>query len=110
MGTRLVSCVGVDAARTSGHLCRETVASISTVRYVSVSSARSEFSSLLAAAESGEEFVITRRGTPVARLVGLPRRSLRPVAEVIEDIREARKGQTLGGLTIKDLINEGRKY
>jgi len=30
--------------------------------------------------------------------------------EAVADLREARKGVTLGGLKIKDLINEGRKY
>lgn len=31
-------------------------------------------------------------------------------AEAVADIRELRKGVPLGGLRIKDLINEGRKY
>jgi hypothetical protein len=31
-------------------------------------------------------------------------------AEAVADIRELRKGVTLGGLRIKELINEGRKY
>jgi Arc/MetJ-type ribon-helix-helix transcriptional regulator len=31
-------------------------------------------------------------------------------AEAVTDIRELRKGVTLGGLKIRDLINEGRKY
>ena len=31
-------------------------------------------------------------------------------AEAVADIRELRKGITLGGVKIKDLINEGRKY
>jgi len=30
--------------------------------------------------------------------------------EAVDDIRELRKGVTLGGLKIKDLINEGRRY
>ncbi|MFL6450950.1 MAG: hypothetical protein ACJ746_25215 [Bryobacteraceae bacterium] len=30
--------------------------------------------------------------------------------EAVERIRELRKGNTLGGLSVKDLINEGRKY
>jgi hypothetical protein len=30
--------------------------------------------------------------------------------EAVADIRELRKGVTLGGLRIKDLINEGRKH
>jgi Arc/MetJ-type ribon-helix-helix transcriptional regulator len=32
------------------------------------------------------------------------------VSEAISHIREARKGVILGGLTIKDLIQEGHKY
>jgi hypothetical protein len=31
-------------------------------------------------------------------------------AEAVDDIRELRKGVTLGGLRIRDLISEGRKY
>jgi len=34
----------------------------------------------------------------------------RSVDEAINRIRELRKGNTLGGLMIKDLIHEGRKY
>ena len=34
----------------------------------------------------------------------------RTPAEAVADIREMRKGVTLGGIKIKDLINEGRKY
>ena len=31
-------------------------------------------------------------------------------AQAVADIRDLRKGVTLGGLKIRDLINEGRKY
>jgi hypothetical protein len=31
-------------------------------------------------------------------------------AAAVADIRELRRGITLGGLRIKDLINDGRKY
>jgi Arc/MetJ-type ribon-helix-helix transcriptional regulator len=34
----------------------------------------------------------------------------RTAAEAVAHIRESRKGVTLGGLKIKDLINEGREY
>jgi post-segregation antitoxin (ccd killing protein) len=37
-------------------------------------------------------------------------KDLRTVGEAIDRIRELRKGNTLGELKIKDLINEGRKY
>ncbi len=38
-----------------------------------------------------------------------PARTMTP-AEAVADILELRKGVTLGGLRIRDLINEGRKY
>jgi hypothetical protein len=38
-----------------------------------------------------------------------PAQAMTP-AEAVADIRELRKGVTLGGLRIRDLINEGRKY
>ena len=31
-------------------------------------------------------------------------------AQAVDDLREARKGVTLGGLKIKDLVHEGHKY
>ena len=41
-------------------------------------------------------------------LPSAPTRTMTP-AEAVADIRELRKGVTLGGLRIKDLINEGRR-
>jgi hypothetical protein len=34
----------------------------------------------------------------------------RTVAEAIDSIRQLRKGNSLGGLNIKELIHEGHKY
>ena len=39
----------------------------------------------------------------------VPTQTMTP-AEAVADIRELRKGLTLGGLRIKDLISEGRKH
>ena len=75
--------------------------------------AKARFSELLERAERGEQLTITRHGKPVARLV--------PVVDeaAIARRREARESWTryrdehnitLGpDLTIKQLINEGRK-
>lgn len=71
--------------------------------------AKNKLGSLLDAVERGEEIVITRRGKPVARLV--PARSgfdKEKARRAVEGILEASRGVTLGGLKIKDLINEGR--
>ena len=71
--------------------------------------AKNRLGQLLDWVEAGEEVVITRRGKVVARM--LPpsmafdrERGRRAAAR----IREMRKGVTLGGLSIKDLVNEGR--
>jgi prevent-host-death family protein len=71
--------------------------------------AKNRLGQLLDLVERGEEVVITRHGKEVARLVppkgGINRAEARATAR---RIREMRKGVTLGGLSLKDLINEGR--
>ena len=57
---------------------------------------------------SAEE-VVTRALETLAEKEPPPARTMTP-AEAVANIRELRKGITLGGLKIKDLINEGRKY
>jgi prevent-host-death family protein len=60
--------------------------------------------------ERGEEVVITRRGKAVARLVPPKTGFSRPEArEAAQRIRNMSRGVTLGGLRIKDLIEEGRR-
>jgi prevent-host-death family protein len=72
--------------------------------------ARKRFPQLLEQVEAGETVVITRDGRPVARLV--PAAGQAPGAEtaaLIERWIEARKGVTLGGLRVRDLVEEGRR-
>ncbi len=73
--------------------------------------AKNTLGSLLDLVERGEEVVITRHGKPAARLVapdsGADRRER--AKEAIERIRRRREGVTLGGISIRELINEGRK-
>jgi prevent-host-death family protein len=72
--------------------------------------AKNRLSELLERVERGEEVIIARRGKPVARLVpaagGLDRAKARAAAQ---GIIETGRGLTLGGLRIKDLIDEGRR-
>jgi prevent-host-death family protein len=81
------------------------------MREVGAFEAKNNFGALLDLVENGEEVVITRRGKPVARLVraeaGFDREKAR---QAVENIIARSKGVTLGGLKIKDLINEGRKW
>jgi len=79
------------------------------MREIGAFEAKSKLGTLLDWVENGEEILITRRGKPVARLVsavpGFDRAKARRAAD---GIREISRGLTLGGLKIKDLVNEGR--
>ncbi len=79
------------------------------MKQVGAFEAKSRLGQLLDWVEAGEDVVITRRGKPVARLVS-PNMAFDPERgrRAAQRIREMRKGVTLGGLAIKDLINEGR--
>lgn len=79
------------------------------MREVGAFEAKSKLGQLLDQVEHGEEIVIIRRGRPVARFIsaepGFDReKARRAVAGMLEN----GKGVTLGGLKIKDLVNEGR--
>ena len=79
------------------------------MREVGAFEAKNKLGQLLDQVEHGEEIIITRRGRAVARLVptepGFDRDKAR---RAVAGILELSKGVTLGGLKIKDLINEGR--
>lgn len=71
--------------------------------------AKNKLSELVTRAEEGEEITITRHGRPAARLVPAVRVFDREKARrAIAKMRRLRRGVKLGGLKIKDLINEGR--
>ncbi|MFI5352832.1 MAG: type II toxin-antitoxin system Phd/YefM family antitoxin [Candidatus Binatales bacterium] len=70
--------------------------------------AKTHLSSLVERVQRGEEVIITRHGTPVARLVPVDARQSDPRA-AIERIRELRRGVKLKGITLRELIEEGRR-
>lgn len=77
---------------------------------IGVHEAETHFAELLGRVEAGEEVTITRLGAPVAKLVPVKRQSTPEERRAaIENWRKSRAGLTLGGLKIKDLINEGRR-
>ena len=74
--------------------------------------AKTHLPQLLERVVKGEEFTITKHGKPVARLVSAASTKPKPDArQVIEELKAFSKGNTLGdGLTIRDLIEEGRRF
>jgi prevent-host-death family protein len=71
--------------------------------------AKTHLSSLLDKVEAGEEVVITRHGKAVARLVPEIVAGRNRLDGVVTMIKSLRAGATLGGLSWKDLRDEGRK-
>ena len=76
---------------------------------VALFEAKSKLSGLLDQVADGQEFLITRHGKPVARLAPVePAFDRAKARQAAKALLEARKGITLGGLSIKELVNEGR--
>jgi prevent-host-death family protein len=78
---------------------------------VSAFDAKTHFSQLLAEVRQGEQFIITWHNQPVATLTPIANaRSNKSQIEAIRKLKELSKGQSLGGITIKELIESGRKW
>ena len=72
--------------------------------------AKTHLPQLLERTARGEEFTITKHGKPVARLVPpLAAKSAPDVRLAVEAMKQFRKGRTLGGLSIREMIDEGRR-
>ncbi len=74
--------------------------------------AKTHLSSLLERVARGEEFTITRHGTPVALLVPVDREAgrCRTIQEIAGEFRKIRSRVRPGGPTVRQMIDEGRRY
>jgi prevent-host-death family protein len=70
--------------------------------------AKTHLPRLLDDVASGRSYVITKHGVPVARLVPAEQPDVDP-GEVIRELRELRRGITIGDLSIREMIEEGRR-
>jgi prevent-host-death family protein len=77
---------------------------------VALFEAKNRLSELINRVEQGEEIAITRRGKVVARLVpATPARAGERALDAVERLRESRKGVSLGRLSSRELIRDGRR-
>jgi len=73
--------------------------------------AKTHLSSLLERVSKGERIAITKHGVPVALLVPVDAASERDRSAVIEELKAFGRGRKLPkGITIRDLIEEGRRF
>jgi prevent-host-death family protein len=70
--------------------------------------AKTNLSKILDRVAAGEKITIARHGVPVAVLQPAVPAKQTPVRAVIEQLRGFRQGQRLDGLSLRDLIAEGR--
>ena len=73
--------------------------------------AKTHFSALLERVAHGEDITITRRGAPIAKLVPFKRaKAKRGSAALLKEMRKIRERAKPGKMSIRDMINEGRRF
>ncbi|MCL2067513.1 MAG: type II toxin-antitoxin system prevent-host-death family antitoxin [Treponema sp.] len=73
--------------------------------------AKTHFSQIIEKVESGADFIITRRGKPVAKIIPFKQEKEMTFKEAIEKFKEFRKlyrGEP-GSFNIREAIEDGRK-
>lgn len=70
--------------------------------------AKTHLPKLLERVAEGEKITITKHGVPVATLQPPDISKKKPVHETIEQLKQFRSKHCLGGLSLKEMIDEGR--
>jgi prevent-host-death family protein len=71
--------------------------------------AKTQLSKLLDRVAKGESITIEKHGVPVAVLRPVNPARIAPLGDVIAEIKRSRGDRRLHGLTIRELIEEGRR-
>ncbi len=77
------------------------------MKHVGAYEAKTHLPELLSEVEAGKSVIITKHGVPVARLVPTQHQPA-PARDVIDALRNARRGVLLCGLSLRELISESR--
>lgn len=72
--------------------------------------AKTHLSRLLEEVEKGETIVITKHGSPVAMLTPAPNVKQIDVAAVIGDLRSLRQEVSRDRASVREMIEEGRRF
>lgn len=76
---------------------------------VSTYEAKTHLAELLRKVKNGQRVLITKHHIPIAIITPASSQRKRPIKEAIEAIKRFRKGNTLQGINIKKMIEEGRR-
>jgi prevent-host-death family protein len=72
--------------------------------------AKTHLPELLDRVEGGETITITRHGKAIAKLVPAEPVKSVDVRAAVEEMKRFRKGRSLGGLSIREMVEEGRRF
>jgi len=74
--------------------------------------AKTHLPALLDRVAQGETITITRHGKPVAQLVPVASEASPDVRNVVQEMLayRDRQNRTLGGISVRELVEEGRRY
>lgn len=72
--------------------------------------AKTNLPRLLKRVQAGERFVITKHNRPVAELIPFGVRHSDRVRDAIDDLKAFQKTHSLGGMSVRQMIEEGRQY
>jgi prevent-host-death family protein len=74
--------------------------------------AKTHLPALLDRVARGETITITRHGKPVAQLVPVASETSPDVRKVVQEMLayRDRQNRTLGGISVRELVEEGRRY
>ena len=78
--------------------------------FVGAFEAKTHLAELLNRVCEGESITITRHGKPVAQLIPISSPQKRSRSEVINDLLNFGKGRKLEGRSIREMIDEGRRF
>lgn len=76
---------------------------------VSLYEAKTNLSKLLARTAKGEQITITKHGVSVAMLVPAESSTKSDLRDIVRSLRNFRKSHSLGGMTLREMIDEGRR-
>ena len=72
--------------------------------------AKTHLAQLLDRVAKGERITITRHGVPVAMLVPPASTGQTDVRDAVSAMKQFRRGRSLGGISLRELIDEGRRF
>lgn len=71
--------------------------------------AKTHLTQLLKRVAKGEKITITKHGVPVATLQPADSLKRTPVRDIVDQLKRFRSGHRLEGLSVRDMIEEGRR-